>query len=218
MCKKILAIDASMDRCSVSLLKNNSIANKFKLCKKKHTEIILPMIKNILNVSNTNINELNIIACSKGPGNFTGIRLAICIAQAMALQNKLPLIGISNFASMAEQAWRKHSAKKVLIAFNAKKRGIFWAEYKRNKNGTWKGEDTEICLKIENISNKINQLSGLWTAVGDGWEKINIKNTEKIKLVSTNITASHSKDIITFVELLLKKNYYLVFKNITPIY
>ncbi|MCW5196619.1 tRNA (adenosine(37)-N6)-threonylcarbamoyltransferase complex dimerization subunit type 1 TsaB [Buchnera aphidicola (Pemphigus obesinymphae)] len=218
MFKKILAIDTSMDGCSVSLLKNNFIVNKFKLCKKKHTETILPMIAKILNTCCIKINELNAIACSKGPGNFTGIRLAICIAQAMALQKKIPLIGVSTFASMAEQAWRKYATKKVLIAFDAKKNGIYWAKYIRNNNGTWMGENTEICLKMEHVNTKINKLSGSWTTVGNGWEKINFKNTKKINLISTKIIFSHAKDIITFVNLLLKKNNILIFKNIVPIY
>ncbi|HXK00383.1 MAG TPA: tRNA (adenosine(37)-N6)-threonylcarbamoyltransferase complex dimerization subunit type 1 TsaB [Buchnera sp. (in: enterobacteria)] len=217
MFKKILAIDTSMDGCSVSLLKNNCMLNQFKLCKKKHTEIILPMIKKVLNTYEIDVNELNAIAVSKGPGNFTGIRLAICIAQALALKNKLPLIGISNFASVAEQAWRKHLSKKVLVAFDAKKKGIYWAEYIRNKHGIWKGEHTESCLNINSIHNKINKLSGSWTTVGNGWNKIYITN-KKINLIHTKITLSHARDIITFAKLFLQKNNTLFLKDIVPIY
>ena len=218
MFKKILAIDTSMDGCSVSLLKNNCIINKFTLCKKKHTEIILPMIKKVLNTYKININELNAIAISKGPGNFTGIRLSICIAQALALKNKLPVIGISTFASISEQAWRKHLSKKVLVAFDAKKKGIYWAEYIRNKHGIWQGEHTESCLNMDSIHNKMNKLSGIWTTVGNGWEKINMTNKKKRNLIYTKITLPNAKDIITFAKLLLKNSNTLFLTDLIPIY
>ena len=202
MYKKILAIDTSMDGCSVSLLKNHDILHNSKVCKKNHTKEILPMIQTVLTELKLKINELDIVIFSKGPGYFTGIRLSFCIAKTFTIGNKLKIIGISTLAILAEQAWRKYNSKKVLVAIHANQKKIYWAEYIRDMHGIWKGENTESCITIQQANIRICKLSEIWTTAGNAWEKINHKN----KFLSTKIFFSNSKDLLNVYLSLKIKN------------
>lgn len=111
MSNKILSIDTSIDCCSVAIYIKKNIHSISSTSKKKHTTNILPMIQKILLNTGIKLSELNYIAFSKGPGNFTGIRIAASIAYSLSLSLKIPIISVSTLAIMAEKAWRKYKKK-----------------------------------------------------------------------------------------------------------
>ncbi|VFS01250.1 metal-dependent protease-like protein, putative molecular chaperone [Salmonella enterica subsp. enterica serovar Typhimurium] len=105
----------------------------------------------------------------RGPGSFTGVRIGIGIAQGLALGANLPMIGVSTLATMAQGAWRKTGATRVLAAIDARMGEVYWAEYQRDAQGVWQGEETEAVLKPERVGERLKQLSGEWATVGTGW-------------------------------------------------
>lgn len=213
MHKNILAMDTSMDGCSVSLLKHNTILHNFKFCKKNHTSIILPMIQNSLNRLSVKINELDMIVFSKGPGQFTGIRISCCIAKTLTIGNKLKIIGISTLVSLAEQAWRKYKSQKVVIAIYAHQKKVYWAKYIRNVHGIWIGKNTESCITIQQANFKVYQLSEIWTLIGNAWEIIN----KKPHFFAKNIFFPHARDLLN-IALSLKNKKSNLIQTISPKY
>ncbi len=110
------------------------------------------------------------LAYGRGPGSFTGVRIGIGIAQGLALGAELPMIGVSTLMTMAQGAWRKNGATRVLAAIDARMGEVYWAEYQRDENGIWHGEETEAVLKPEIVHERMQQLSGEWVTVGTGWQ------------------------------------------------
>ena len=94
----------------------------------------------------------------------------IGIAQGLALGAELPMIGVSTLMTMAQGAWRKNGATRVLAAIDARMGEVYWAEYQRDENGIWHGEETEAVLKPELVHERMQQLSGEWVTVGTGWQ------------------------------------------------
>src|SRR5690606_23027790 len=94
----------------------------------------------------------------------------IGIAQGLALGAGLPMIGVSTLATMAQGAWRKTGATRVLAAIDARMGEVYWAEYTRDEQGVWHGEGSEAVLKPEAVSERLKQLSGVWATVGTGWK------------------------------------------------
>ncbi|AWH90467.1 tRNA (adenosine(37)-N6)-threonylcarbamoyltransferase complex dimerization subunit type 1 TsaB [Buchnera aphidicola (Melanaphis sacchari)] len=188
----ILAIECSMNYCSVAIYKKK-IYSFLTKCEKKHTVKILPIIYKILKISNTKLQEINYIAFSQGPGNFTGIRIATGISQGLSCALNIPILGISTFSILAEQAWRKYKAKKVLVVMNAQINKFYYAKYIKNSKSLWIGEKTESLLRENQISNKINNLHKNWTLVGNSWNHIPYK--KKI-FDQKDIFFPHAKDII----------------------
>lgn len=98
------------------------------------------------------------------------MRIGIGIAQGLALGAELPMIGVSTLMTMAQGAWRKNGATRVLSAIDARMGEVYWAEYQRDENGIWHGEETEAVLKPEIVHERMQQLSGEWVTVGTGWQ------------------------------------------------
>lgn len=115
------------------------------------------------------LTDIDALAFGRGPGSFTGVRIGIGIAQGLALGANLPMIGVSTTATMAQGAWRKSGATRVLAAIDARMGEVYWAEYQRDDNGNWQGEETEAVLTPEQVHERLLQLSGEWVTVGTGW-------------------------------------------------
>ncbi|QCI24394.1 tRNA (adenosine(37)-N6)-threonylcarbamoyltransferase complex dimerization subunit type 1 TsaB [Buchnera aphidicola (Muscaphis stroyani)] len=196
----ILAIETSLDCCSITIHKKKYIYSISKICKKKHTEIILPMIKKALSYTETKFNELNFIALAKGPGNFTSLRISTSIAQSLSISLQIPIIGISTLKIMAEKVWRKYKKKQILVAINAKKGYLYWAEYIR-VSSIWKGRKTEILIDEESVEKKIKNIKTIWTTSGDGWKTIKYENP---LIKKYNIFFPSSKDLIPLAILAIK--------------
>lgn len=166
---RILAIDTATEACSVALWNDGTTSAHFELCPREHTQRILPMVQDILTDNGISLTELNALAYGRGPGSFTGVRIGIGIAQGLALGADLPMIGVSTLATMAQGAWRKTGATRVLAAIDARMGEVYWAEYQRDEHGVWHGEETEAVLKPEQVTERLLHLSGDWVTVGTGW-------------------------------------------------
>ena len=88
----ILAISTSSKICSVALLENDKIINELNIDNlKTHSENLVPLIDEILKSANKKVCEIGLIACDVGPGSFTGIRIGISTAKAIAEVNQIPV-------------------------------------------------------------------------------------------------------------------------------
>ncbi|CDZ83121.1 putative DNA-binding/iron metalloprotein/AP endonuclease [Citrobacter koseri] len=166
---RILAIDTATEACSVALWNGGNINAHFELCPREHTQRILPMVQDILAANSITLTDIDALAFGRGPGSFTGVRIGIGIAQGLALGANLPMTGVSTLATMAQGAWRKSGATRVLAAIDARMGEVYWAEYQRDENGVWHGEETEAVLNPGLVSERLKQLSGEWATVGTGW-------------------------------------------------
>lgn len=166
---RILAIDTATEACSVALWNDGTTFAHFELCPREHTQRILPLVRAALADAEVKLTDLDALAFGRGPGSFTGVRIGIGIAQGLALGAELPMIGVSTLATMAQGAWRKTGATRVLAAIDARMGEVYWAEYRRDADGVWHGEETEAVLKPEAVSDHLQQLDGSWAMVGTGW-------------------------------------------------
>lgn len=174
------------------------------------------MIHKVLLLANIKLKELNYIAFSTGPGNFTGIRIAIGIAQSLSVSLKIPIFSVSTLAIIAEKAWRKYNQKKILVAVYCSNNKVYWAEYIKDNKLLWIGEKTESLLNFYEVKKKIQYFNNDWLLVGNSWEKVNYKNIlnfKKIKIISPN-----AKDIIPFSLFNIKNKNFLHAIEVIPNY
>ncbi|UJD94986.1 tRNA (adenosine(37)-N6)-threonylcarbamoyltransferase complex dimerization subunit type 1 TsaB [Lelliottia amnigena] len=194
---RILAIDTATEACSAALWDNGNLFAHFEECPREHTQRILPLVKDILNQGNTSLTELDALAFGRGPGSFTGVRIGIGIAQGLALGANLPMIGVSTLATMAQGAFRKTGATRVLAAIDARMGEVYWAEYTRDERGIWHGEETECVLKPEAVGERLKLLSGDWATVGTGWPAWpDMANESGLTLVDGNMLLPAAEDML----------------------
>jgi len=216
---RILAIDTATEACSVALWNDGKLCAHFEECPREHTQRILPLVKMILTEGNTSLNNLDALAYGRGPGSFTGVRIGIGIAQGLALGAELPMIGVSTLATMAEGAWRNTGATRVLAAIDARMGEVYWAEYTRDEQGVWHGEESEAVLKPEAVSERLKQLSGVWATVGTGWKAWpDMAQASSVTLEEGEMLLPEAEDMLPIACQLLAAGKTVAVEKAEPVY
>ncbi len=163
---KILAIDTATEACSCALAINGEIQDRSVIAPRQHTSLILPMADELLAEASLKPTQLDCLAFGRGPGSFTGLRIACGIAQGIAFAADIPVIPISSLATLAQAAYIEHSTDKVLAAIDARMSEIYWGRYSIDENGIMRCNGTEIVSSPDEIS---LPNEGSWYGVGSGW-------------------------------------------------
>jgi len=100
---KILGIDTSTKLCNLGLIEDEEIITEYKVndLSKRHSSVLIPTIKNLLEMVDLKIEEIDGIAVSLGPGSFTGLRIGLSVAKGLCYARSLPLLGIPTLDAMA---------------------------------------------------------------------------------------------------------------------
>ncbi|CRK85671.1 tRNA threonylcarbamoyladenosine biosynthesis protein TsaB [Candidatus Providencia siddallii] len=218
MSKRFLSIDTSTDACSVALIDNNRIISRFAISFRKHEQKILPMVEEVLSQVKITLSQLDALIFNKGPGSFTGVRVGIGVSQGLALGANLPLIGVSSLMTLAEGAYRVTGQSKILTIINASASKVYYAQYERDKNGIWLGEETEVLLTEECVKIKLISLSGLWSYAGNCWltyQKF-FKNNPFIK--NSKIILSNAQDMLPIANNLWSQGKIIKIENAKATY
>ncbi|MEI8299343.1 MAG: tRNA (adenosine(37)-N6)-threonylcarbamoyltransferase complex dimerization subunit type 1 TsaB [Pseudomonadota bacterium] len=167
---KLLAIDTATEALSVALLHDGEVDGRFEVIGRGHAERLLPMVDEMLAAAGWSLASLDAIAFGRGPGAFTGVRIAVSVAQGLAFGAGLPLIPVSDLAALGLQALLQartegHAATAALACLDARMAEVYAAVVRRRADG---GVDllSEQLLRPELVS--LDVLDGGETAVGAG--------------------------------------------------
>ena len=139
---KLLALETATEACSVALYLDGEVIERFELAPRRHAELTLPWIDELLARAGIAKSQLDAVACGRGPGAFTGVRLAVAMTQGLALALDRPAIGVSTLETLALPAMRALDAQGdtrsgVLAAIDARMGEVYLADYRRNESGAW---------------------------------------------------------------------------------
>jgi tRNA threonylcarbamoyladenosine biosynthesis protein TsaB len=137
---KILALDTSSSQCSVALLTAGSMLERSQTAARIHAEMILPMLESLLLEADVPLKQLDALAFGRGPGGFTGVRVATSVVQGLAFGLQLQVLPISDLMAVAAAAYRLHGQKNVLACIDARMGQVYWCAYE-----TENGEDFTAC-------------------------------------------------------------------------
>jgi len=129
----LLALDASTEACSCAVLHNAEVVEHYEMVPRQHTRLILPMIDRLMATCGVRFADLDAIAFGKGPGSFTGLRIAAGVAQGLAFAADLPVLPVSTLAAVALQSAADDDTL-VLSCLDARIDEIYWGWY-HVKNG-----------------------------------------------------------------------------------
>lgn len=216
---RILAIDTATEACSAALWNDGVTTAHFGIFPREHTQRILPMVQETLSENGVTLTQLDALAYGRGPGSFTGVRIGIGIAQGLALGADLPMIGVSTLATMAQGAWRKTGASRVLAAIDARMGEVYWAEYQRDADGVWHGENSEAVLKPEAVQARLQQLDGEWATVGTGWDAYpELRTSSALTLRDGETLLPAAEDMLPIAVTLLQAGQTVAVEHAEPIY
>ena len=122
----ILAFDTSTELCSAALLCNGDLVVREALAGNRHSELLLPMLHELLDEAGLRLQELDGLAFGKGPGSFTGLRIGCGVAQGLAFAADLPVLGVITLEAMALAAGAEH----VLTCIDARMHEVYAGAYR----------------------------------------------------------------------------------------
>jgi tRNA threonylcarbamoyladenosine biosynthesis protein TsaB len=163
---KLLAIDTATEACSVALLIDGEIRERYEIVANQHSKLILPMIDSLMAEAELKPSDLDCLAFGRGPGSFTGIRIATGVIQGIAYACDLPVAAISCLAAIAQDFFDNNPENHVFVAMDARIDEIYWGHYQRNERGFAELINEEAVASAAEI--EIPDCSGV--GLGSGWK------------------------------------------------
>ena len=163
---KILAIETATDACSVALSVDGRIVDRQTREPRVHAERVLQMIKDCLEEADLILASLDALAFGRGPGSFTGVRIAAGIVQGLSLGADLPVVPVSTLAGHAVAAWREFNARQVAVAVDARMNECYWGCFRISEEGVASLVGEELIAKPAAVP---PPGGGDWVGVGSGW-------------------------------------------------
>jgi len=154
----LLALESSTETLSLALQTEAGLRTFDEVTGPAASQRILPEIQRLLTEAGIKLSALDGIVYGTGPGAFTGVRVAVGVAQGLAFGANLPVVGISSVLAVAETAWQAARAEKVLVCLDARMGEVYHAAFVR-QGDDWLEVLPPVVCKPQEVP----------AVEGDGW-------------------------------------------------
>ena len=216
---KILGIDTSTMAANVAVLEDDKLICEYTInTKKTHSQKLMPMIENMLKLSDLDIKEIDAIAICVGPGSFTGLRIGMATAKAMAHVNNIPIIGVNSLEILG--ANMDLCNRNICSILDAQRNQVYMNKYILKDDKITELE--EISIKpIDELLEEISSSNEDWVLVGEAVykykEKIEEISNITIPSPANNITKASTLCFVARDKMLSNDQVYNCY-NINPMY
>ncbi len=212
---KILGIDTSTKFLSLGAYDGDKIYEYNLDLGIKHSTLLIPTIKRILDALGWSIGKIDYLACGLGPGSFTGMRVGVAAVKGISWSLKKPIIGIATLDILAAAVTASDATVAAIVDA---KRGLAYCGIYKIKNGSLKRVTPYMLLSEEELFKKIKDSTVI---LGDGLnlykEKI-LADIRGVSILDKDYWYPKGRSIIKLVlERIKEKKFYNSF-NIKPIY
>lgn len=161
---KLLALETSTEACSAALAVDGDVHERFEIAPRRHAELILPMVDGLLKEAGLRLADLDAMAFGRGPGAFTGVRIAAGVIQGLAFGADRPVIPISTLAALAQGATTEGNS--IAAAIDARMGEVYWGVFLVGPDGLVDAAGEERVCKADSVDvPKAVECFG----VGTGW-------------------------------------------------
>lgn len=164
---KLLAFDTCADACSVALSDAGAVTETHDLAPREQAQRLLPAIHALMAAAGWEFADLDAIAFGRGPGSFTGVRVAAAVCQGLAFGHDLPVVPVSSLEALALGAGRRHGAQRVLAGFDARMQEIYLGVFAGDAGG-WRSVQAETVAPAETVA---LPAEGTWLGAGSAFAR-----------------------------------------------
>lgn len=163
---KILGIDSSGLVASVAVIEDDLMLAEYTVnYKKTHSQTLLPMLDEIVKMTELDLNTIDAIAVAAGPGSFTGLRIGSATAKGLGFALDKPLISVPTVEGLAYNLCG--TDKIVCPLMDARRNQVYTGVYEFDRNQLITVED-QMAVPIERIISRLNFLGREVIFLGDG--------------------------------------------------
>jgi tRNA threonylcarbamoyladenosine biosynthesis protein TsaB len=162
----ILGIDTATAQVSVAVGGHEGVlASTQSVRGKQHAEVLTPAIEFTCKQARVELSEISVVAVDLGPGLFTGLRVGVAAAKAMAHALQVPVVGVSSLDLLAYPM--RHASKVIASVIDARKGEVFYAFFLPTPGGVQRVSEPRAC-SIEDFNADVMARGQDVLAVGDG--------------------------------------------------
>lgn len=210
----ILAIDTSSVNATCAVLCGGTLAGEFSICNKKtHSQMIMPMIDDVLKKTSLEIEDIDVFAPCIGPGSFTGLRIGIAAAKALCQARGKKIVGISSLDALWQNVFA--TEKTVCPIMDARRGDVYNALYLDGKKIT-----PDRAISLDSLLLELDGKKAVF--VGDGVfvhkEKIIEKMGENAYFAPPMHTLSRASSVAYLAQKRCENNDFDDYHTILPIY
>lgn len=198
---RLLALDTATEFCSAAVNTKAEPVVRGEEAPRQHAQLILPFVQEVLAEADMSLADLDGLVIGRGPGSFTGVRIAAGIGQGLAFSQNLPVVGVSSLQAMAQQAHRLMGAEAVLAAIDARMGEVYYAYYK-NVGGVMQPvtEEQVAAPQAVTLPHQEEQTVRVWHAVGTGFaaypDLLEKFSQEGVQVQQTEVRLPHAEDML----------------------
>ena len=163
---KLLAIDTATEACSVAVGIDGAICERWREAPREHGDLVLGMVDEVLAEAGLDATGLDALVLGRGPGAFTGVRMAAGVVQGIAFGLDRPVLRVSTLAALAQGGYRRTGEHAWLPAIDARMREVYWGGYQVDDAGVARlviAETVSVPTAVEVPT------TGAWHGIGSGW-------------------------------------------------
>ncbi|MFZ1325095.1 MAG: tRNA (adenosine(37)-N6)-threonylcarbamoyltransferase complex dimerization subunit type 1 TsaB [Candidatus Contendobacter sp.] len=160
----LLALDTATEACSAAVWLDGRVVEQYEWAPRRHAALIMPMIEAVLAEAGVQVAQLDAIAFGCGPGSFTGVRIAVGIAQGIAFAADLPVVPVSTLAALALGAGMETGQPRIAAALDARMGEIYWGVYAVGATDAEPLAEERVCAP-----EAVTAPPGTWFGAGSGW-------------------------------------------------
>lgn len=162
---KLLAVETATEACSVALYLDGEVREDFRIAPREHARLVLGMCDELLAQAGLKLAEMDALAFGRGPGAFTGVRIATSVVQGMAYACELPVVPVSTLATLAQGGLREFGWQRVAAAIDARMNEVYWAAYEC-RDGLMQPLQEECVCPPSAVTLPEGDA---WRGIGSGW-------------------------------------------------
>ena len=213
----ILALDTATEACSAAVwLVDKVAAVRYQNAPRRHAALIMPMIEAVLAETGLTVRQLDAIAFGRGPGAFTGVRIAAGVAQGLAFAADLPVIPVSTLATVALGAARASGQTQIAVALDARMGEVYWGTYAitADANDAESVGEEQVCAP-----SAVTAPPGLWLGAGSGWAVYAATLAEAIAVSGWSADAlPHATDVAVLAAAAAQRRAWVCAEQALPVY
>jgi tRNA threonylcarbamoyladenosine biosynthesis protein TsaB len=160
-----LAIECATETVGLALLDGEEILAEFHIGPgRHHAEVLLPALENLLALSDIPMEKIDLLACTTGPGSFTGVRMGVSTVKGLALAVAKPIVGVSTLEALALNAFSAPGL--ICPLLDARRDQVYAGLYRKGADGSPEAVEPE---RLTDIAHLLRELPANGVDfVGDG--------------------------------------------------